>query len=623
MRESDNNVRRIVIRFIVAAVFLVLLFRVAKMQFFNEEFTDYAESLVRVEQTVYPTRGDIYDRNGEFLAQSRECYDLMVTYDDLEDEGFDTMRLCSLIDIDKQKLIKSLSRIKKDAYMRLKPVKVIGYVTKEAKLQLEELSIPGFSFVSRTIRWYPRKIAGNVLGYLSEVNEQGLKSDPYYELGDYLGETALERSYEKVLRGEKGVEVLIKDSKTVIQGAYMEGQYDKVAIPGKDIVCTIDGRLQAFAEELLVGKVGAVVAIEPSTGEVLVMASSPGYNPDDLLGRERGNNYMKLLNTPTKPLNKRAIDGKYHPGSVFKLVQGLIALQEGVLYPEKQYPCHGGYTYGKNKKLGCHAHPSPLSLQDAVAHSCNAYFCHVFTNILNNRTKYKNTKEAYEAWREYILSFGFGRKLGIDIAGEDAGYIHTVEKHDADHRHGWGPTNIISISIGQVVECTPLQIANLAAIIANRGHYYIPHLVKSVEGEESIDKKYLEPQYVKVEPRHFEPIVEGMWRSVNRQGGGTSRIAYIPGLDVCGKTGTAQNSVRGKLTKDDHSVFLTFAPRNNPKIAMAVYIEHGGSGSSIAAPIASLVEEMYLTDTVVRHDLVRMVKSRKIDYSKYYKAESK
>lgn len=618
--SGDLHIRKLVVRAIVALVFIVLIVRVARMQFFNEQFTTYAESLVRLEQTVYPPRGDIYDRNMEFLAQSRECYDLMVTYSDLEPEGFDTLSVCEIVDIDKQKLTKSLDKIKNDPYMRLRPERVANYVPVDAKLRLEELSIPGFSFVSRTIRWYPRKIAGNVLGYLQEVNEKTIKRDQYYKMGDYHGITALEAAYERELRGEKGVKVLIKDSKTVIQGAYMDGQYDEDAVPGRDIITTLDARLQAFAEELLAGKRGTIVAIEPSTGEILVMASSPTYNPDELLGRERSKNYYKLEQDPGNPLWNRSIKSHYPPGSTFKLVQGLIALQEGVLYPEKQYACNGGYLYGKGRKLGCHAHPSPLSLQDAVAHSCNTYFCHVFTNIINNRKKYANNIEAYDSWRKYVMSFGFGQRLGIDMYGELSGNIWASDRYTSQYgSNRWGASYIISISIGQgEIECTPLQMANFAAIIANRGYYYIPHIVKAIEGQDGIDPKYLEPHYTLVEPKHFEPIIEGMWRSVNVAGGGTGRKAYLPNWDVCGKTGTAENSVNN-IKAADHSTFLTFAPRNNPKIAMSVYIEHGGGGSDIAVPIASLLEEMYLTDTITRPEMVEYVKSygHKINYAKY------
>ena len=611
MRDNDAYIRRAVVRIIVAVVFVVLIIRVAKMQFFNDEYTAYADNLVRIEQTIYPPRGDIFDRNGEYLVQSRECYDLMVTYNDLETEGFDTMLVCELVGIEKESLIRALDKIKKDTYRRMRPDVVASYVSKESKLRFDELNIPGFSLVGRTVRWYPHHIAGNLLGYIGAASAATIKNDPYYTMHDYVGVSGLEASWEQTLRGEKGVRVMVKDSRTVIQGAYMDGQYDRAAESGRNLTTTIDFRLQEFAEELLKDKVGAVVAIEPSTGEILVMASSPTFNPDDLVGNDRSKNIAKLDKDILRPQFNRAIKSKYPPGSTFKVVQGLIGLQEGVLHTHNSYPCHGGYSYGKNAKLKCHAHASPLALEDAVAQSCNAYFCYVFSNILTNK-KYGSIREAYNAWRESVLSFGFGQPLGIDMFGEETGNIPTISDYDKKHNKRWGPTHIISLSIGQgETLCTPLQMANLAAIIANRGYYYIPHVIKGVAGEESIDEKYLEPHYVNVEARHFEPIINGMWRSVNVDGAGTSRLAYLPGLDVCGKTGTAQNPA-GK----DHSTFISFAPANNPKIAISVYVEHGGWGSSVAVPIASLIEELYLTDTIMRPALVEKVKNLKIDYTK-------
>lgn len=609
MRDNDAYIRQTIVRIIVAVVFVVLLIRVAKMQFFNDEYTTYAENLVRIEQTIYPPRGDIFDRNGEYLVQSRECYDLMVTYNDLEVEGFDTMLVCELVGIEKESLTRALNKIKKDTYRRMRPDVVASYVSKESKLRFDELNIPGFSLVGRTVRWYPHHIAGNLLGYIGAASATTIKNDPYYTMHDYVGVSGLEASWEDTLRGEKGVRVMVKDSRTVIQGAYMDGQYDRAAVAGKSITTTIDFRLQAFAEELLKDKVGAVVAIEPSTGEILVMASSPTFNPDDLVGNDRSRNIAKLDNDILRPQFNRAIKSKYPPGSTFKLVQGLIGLQEGVLQPSYSYPCHNGY--GAAHKPACHSHASPLALQDAVAQSCNAYFCYVFSNILTNK-KYGSIREAYNAWREAVLSFGFGQKLGVDMYGEETGNIPAASVYDKKHKNRWGPSHIISLSIGQgETLCTPLQMANLAAIIANRGYYYIPHVVKSIDGEASIDEKYREPHYVNVEARHFEPIIEGMWRSVNVEGAGTSRVAYLPGWDVCGKTGTAENPAG-----QDHSTFLSFAPMNNPKIAVSVYIEHGRWGSESAAPIASLIEELYLTDTIKRPALVQKVKNLKIDYSK-------
>ena len=360
----------------------------------------------------------------------------------------------------------------------------------------------------------------------------------------------------------------------------------------------------------MVGKIGAVVAIEPSTGEILVMVSSPTYNPDLMVGRQRNNNYAAMLHNQRQPQFNRAVKAKYPPGSTFKLVQGLIGLQEGVLRASDRYPCSMGFSYG-TRKMACHAHSSPLNLQDAVAHSCNAYFCYVFRDLITN-PKYGSIKEGVRRWNEYVYSFGFGRRLGTDLYGEGPGYVPTPEYYDRGYNDRWNWGSVISCAIGQgEMGCTPLQMANLAAIVANRGYYYIPHLIKHIEGRDSIDRRFYERHYTLVDSIHFVPIVEGMWRSVNVAG--TSGKARLAGLDVCGKTGTAQNP-----NGADHSTFLTFAPKNNPKIAISVYIEHGGFGSEIAVPIASLIEELYLTDTITRPEMVEKVLNFKPNYSRNY-----
>jgi penicillin-binding protein 2 len=550
----------------------------------------------------------VVDRNGEFLVQSMECYDLMAVHRDIGKQGFDTMRMCNILGISKERLMRAL----RDA--RTAPRKawlVTNYIPKDVKLRFEECNFPGFYTVFRTARQYPRKIGGNLLGYVGEVNADIIKRDPEYKSGDYIGMSGVEAAYEKELRGKDGVKILERDTHGAIKGSYMDGAFDSLPVPGKRLTCTIDAKLQAFAEELMKDKVGAVVAIEPKTGEILVMASSPTYDPDEMVGRERGNNYMKMLGNKRQPLFNRAVKSKYPPGSTFKLVQGLIGLQEGVLTPEKAYPCHGGYHVGRISQK-CHAHYSPLDLRNAVGHSCNAYFCYVFRDIIDNR-KYKNVKEGLDVWSEYVKSFGYGRKLDSDFLGEGRGTVPTSELYNKRYRGSWTSLTVLSLSIGKgELGCTPMQMANLACIVANRGYYYIPHIVKGIEGRDSIDQKFYEKQYTKIDPKHFEPIAEGMWRGVNIPGGGTSNKAYLAGYDVCGKTGTAQNP-HGR----DHSTFLSFAPKDDPKIAISVYVENGGFGATIALPIASLIEEMYLTDTITRPQMVEQVKNMKIYYPHY------
>ncbi|MDE7069031.1 MAG: penicillin-binding protein 2 [Alistipes sp.] len=607
--NTDGKARMRALQLVVLLVFGVIAARLVYIQLIDSRYEELARGNTLRSEVLYPARGEVFDRNGEYLVQSRECYDLMVVYRELDRAGFDTARFCQVTGITRRALERELA----NARMRPRaPRMILNFMSKEEKLRFDECSFSGFHTVYRTVRQYPRKVGGNLLGYVSEVNAEQLRRYPSYQAGEYIGVSGVESAYEAELRGKKGVKISEVDTHGAIKGSYMQGRFDSLPVPGASIVCTIDARLQLFAEELMAGKVGAAVAIEPATGEILMMVSSPTYDPDELVGRQRGNHYMELLYNKRQPLFNRAVSSPYPPGSTFKLVQGLIGMQEGVLTPSMRYSCHEGYQVGR-LKMKCHAHSSPLDLYFAVATSCNAYFCYVFRNILEN-PKYGSVKRGFEVWKEYVESFGFGRKLGSDFLSEKSGYVPDREFYDNRYRRSWNALTVLSLSIGQgELGCTPLQMANLAAIIANRGYYYIPHIVRSVAGRDSMDRRFYERHYTKVEPRYFEPIVEGMWRSVHQEGG-TSRAAYLPGLDVCGKTGTAQNP-RGK----DHSTFLSFAPKENPRIAISVYVENGGFGAATALPIASLIEEYYLTDTIRRPWLVDMVKEKTINYPAYGK----
>ena len=615
MSNNDVYMRRTILKFIVFLIFGVIAARIGYIQLIDTKYKNMAAGNVLRYEVQYAPRGEVVDRNGEFLVQSMECYDLMVIYREMDKAGFDTMRLCNMLNIKKERLVQKL----KDARVSPRaPTLVTNFVTKEAKLRFDEHNFKGFHTVQRNARQYPRKIGGNLLGSLGEVSENDIKrGNGEYKRGDYIGKSGLERAYESYLRGADGVKILERDRHGAIKGSYMDGMFDTLPIPGKRITSTIDVRLQAFAEELMEGKMGAVVAIEPSTGEILVMASSPTFDPDDMVGSQRGNSYMRMLNDPKTPMFNRAVQSRYPPGSTFKLVQGLIGLQEGTLTPANAYPCSNGYHYG-NRKMGCHPHASPLDLRNAVAQSCNAYFCYVFRNIIENR-KFKDVREGYDVWYDYVRSFGFGRKLNSDFLDEEAGYVPTSERYNRVYHNSWNGHTIISLSIGQgELGCTPLQMANLAAIVANRGYYYIPHIVKAIEGQDSIDRRFYEKQYSKVDAKHFEPIIEGMWKGANVPGAGTSYRAYLPGWDVCGKTGTAQNPI-GR----DHSTFLSFAPKDNPKIAISVYVEHGGFGATAALPIASLLEELYLTDTITRPQLVEQIKNLPYAIPRRYQYDAK
>lgn len=595
-----------VLQAVVLVIFGVIALRLAYIQLFDRRYVELAKANALRHVVEYPTRGEVFDRNGEFLVQSRECYDLMVVYSEIDKAGFDTTRLCSVLGLPREKLERELAAARRwPRAARL----VMNFIPKEDKLRFDEGNFRGFYTVYRTVRQYPRKVGGNLLGYVGEVNADMIRRNPSYKPGDYVGMSGVESAYEPLLRGRKGVRIQEVDTHGAIKGSYMNGMYDTLPESGKYLVSTIDARLQLFAEELMAGKVGAAVAIEPSTGEILMMVSSPTYDPDQMVGRERSRHYAEMVRNKRRPMFNRAVRAKYPPGSTFKLVQGLIGLQEGVLKPSDRHICNQGYSAGR-LKMRCHAHPSPLDLRFAVSTSCNAYFCYVFRDILDN-PKYGSVKEGFDVWRKYVESFGFGRKLGSDFLGEGNGYVPDRAYYDRVYRGSWNSLTVLSLSIGQgELGCTPLQMANLAAIIANRGYYYIPHIVKKIEGQDSIDRRFYERHYTMVEPKYFEPIVEGMWRGVHVDG--TSRMARLDGWDVCGKTGTAQNP-HGR----DHSTFLSFAPKDNPKIAISVYVENGGFGATTALPIASLLEEYYLTDTVKRPQLVEYIKNMKIYYPAY------
>lgn len=598
-----------ILKWFVVGLFVVLGLRLFHIQIIDRSYRRAAENNVLRYEVQHPPRGEIYDRNGEFLAQSVASYDLMVVPRNIPREGFDTVALARIAGVSVENLTKSLKAAK--SYSSSRASVVVRQMTTEAKLLFDEGGFDGFYTTFRTQRSYPRKIAGNLLGYIGQVNDKIIDRNPYYARGDYIGYSGIESAYEELLRGEKGEKVSVVDVRGMVKGPYQEGHYDRAPVAGTPITTTIDAPLQEFAERLMKGKVGSIIAIEPSTGEILVMVSSPTYDPDELMGRDRGNNYVKMLENPRQPLFNRAVMSSYPPGSTFKLVNGLIGLQEGVVTPNRRYPCDEGYHVGRGVK--CHDHRSPLNLKEATANSCNAYFCYVFRDILDNPKRGGIGNGGYDNWAKYVESFGFGKKLGSDFASERGGFVPDTKFYD-DYYPKWNSLTVISMAIGQgELGCSPLQMANLAATIANRGYYYIPHVVKEIEGRDSLDARFYERHYTMVEEKHFEPIIDGMWGTVHREIG-TAGVAYVKGLDICGKTGTAQNP-HGK----DHSTFLAFAPKNNPQIAISVYVENGGFGSSVAAPIASLLIEQYLTGKTDRPELVEYIEKMEIAYPNYEK----
>lgn len=575
-------------------VALVLIGKLFYIQIIDKGYKEDASNNSMVYVDIYPPRGIIYDRNGEVLVGNTVCYDILVTPRDVKQ--FDTLALAAALDTTADFLRERMqyyrqyrSRIGYRTVTLLKQVPPSTYI----KFAEQEYRFPGFRAQARSIREYPFNAGGNLLGYISEVDANYISKHPEYEAGDYVGRTGLEAAMEQQLKGEKGYHIFLRDARNRVQSAYAEGKEDKPAVPGKDIVSTIDAHLQQYGQRLMEGKVGSVVAIEPSTGEILAMVSSPGIDVDVL--SDIGKHYAEISANPRKPMFNRTVMASYPPGSVFKLVNGLIGLQEGVLVPEDSYPCNGGYYYTATRKLGCHAHTSPLKFRDAIATSCNGYFCYVFKDILDNK-KYGSTAEAFDVWRDYVTSFGFGNPLGSDFPSELGGNIPTSNYYNKVYgKNRWRFQTVISLSIGQgEIGATPLQIANLAAIMANRGYYIPPHIVKDSEGVE-IDPKYHQKVYTKVDTSHFETAVEGMYMAVNggSTASGTAYNASIPGLDVCGKTGTAQNP-HGK----DNSVFICFAPKDNPKIAVAAYVENAGFGATWALPVASLMLEKYLNGEI-------------------------
>ena len=574
----------------------ILLIKLFNIQIIDDKYKMDAANNSMVYTTVYPTRGIIYDRNGKILVGNQVAYDLMVTPREVGE--FDTLTLARILDVTPDFIRNKMKEYKKNRRnIGWQSVVMLRKIPQETYLRFSEIAyrFPGFKGQARSIREYPYNAGGNLLGYVSEVDKRYLERHPdEYKAGDYAGKTGLEAAREKELRGEKGHTIWLRNSRNRIESRYKDGEMDKEAVPGKNIVTTIDAELQNYGQKLMRNKVGSLVAIEPSTGEILAMVSSPGINVDIL--SDIGKHYSKIAKNPYKPMFNRAVQAPYPPGSVFKLVNALIALQEGIITPRTEYPCSMGYHFGNGKyKVGCHDHDSPVDLDFSIMTSCNAYYCYVFRELLENG-KNGNVGESLDRWREYVASFGFGHKLGSDFPAELGGFIPTSEYYDRYYgKKRWKATAVISMAIGQgEIGCTPLHLANLCATIANRGHYYIPHIVKDSEGVE-IDPKYHEKNYTLVDTVHFHKIINGMYKAVNSDfgSGATASIAAVPGLEICGKTGTAQNP-----HGDDHSVFACFAPRENPKIAVVAYIENGGFGASYAAPIASLLTEMYLNHEI-------------------------
>lgn len=610
MRKDYNlEKRKYVICGFLLVIALIYCVRLFSLQIADSKYKQSADTNAFLRKTVYPSRGLIYDRNGELVVYNQPSYDVMLIPRDVR--RFDTIDFCNTLNITPAQLEKRFADMKAAAgYSSYTPQRLIGHLSVRdyGRLQEKLYRFPGFFIQKRILRQYNHLAAPHVLGNIREASAADIKADDYYSPGDYCGDLGVEKSYEKHLRGIKGVEILIRDAHGRIQGRYDGGRQDIAPVSGRDLRLSIDIRLQEYAESLMVGKRGAVVAIEPKTGEVLCMVSTPGYDPTLLVGRQRGENYKKLAADPTSPLFDRAIQAAYPPGSTFKPTQGLIFLEEGIIVPSTPFPCYHGYING-GLRVGCHAHGSPLPLKPALQTSCNAYFCWGFKNMIDKRSKYGTPAKAFEIWKNHLVSMGYGYRLGIDMPSESRGFLPNAKFYDKFYKEGrWSANTIISVAIGQgEVLATPLQIANLASTVANRGWYITPHVVKEIQ-DTVLPAELLEKRYPTISPKHYLEIAEGMRMAVT---GGTCRGAAFPGVDVAGKTGTAQNP-HGK----DHSAFMGFAPYDDPKIAVAVYVENAGFGATFGVPIGSLVMEKYLNGSIAPSR--RYVEERMLTTSVYY-----
>ena len=585
--------RKFVIQGIFIVVALILLTRIFYIQVISDKYLLSANNNVLRKILIYPARGIILDRNEKILVQNEPVYDLMVI--PREVKPFDTLEFCKLIGIDKEGFDKRFKKARNyspyKASIFEKQLSAQTYATFQEKL----FQFTGFFVQNRTVRRYPDSTAAAFLGYIGEVSEKAIeKSNGFYRQGDYIGISGVEKSYEELLRGQRGVQNLMVDALNRPKGHFANGKYDTLAVSGERLISSMDKELQQFGEQLMKNKIGSVVAIEPATGEILSFVSSPGYDPNMMVGRQRGNNYMKLLNDPAKPMFIRPIQAEYPPGSIFKVINALVAQQFGQINPQTTYYCPGGYRYGRRGFMGCtHVHGS-VNLAKSIEESCNTYYGYVYSSMIDRAGM--RPINAFNRWRQAVSKFGVGDKLNIDLPNERKGLLPTADLYTK--RWGsdkWGSNFNISLSIGQgELGITPLQMANVMAIVANRGFYYKPHLIQAIGEKKVIKAEYTKRNDAGIDPKYFDIVIQGMSQVVNSPSG-TAIYSKINDIEMCGKTGTVQNPHGA-----DHSVFVAFAPRDNPKIAIAVVVENAGFGSTWSAPIASLMVEKYLKRTVSR-----------------------
>ena len=590
MKDYSLDYRHYVIGGVALLIVVIYIIRLFMLQITSDDYKKSADSNAFLKKIEYPSRGGIYDRNGKLLVYNQPAYDIMVVMNEAKDH-LDTLDFCEALNITREDFDHRMETIKdrskNPGYSRFTEQLFMSQLSEAdfSVFQEKMFRFQGFYIQRRSIRQYRYPFAAHVLGDVAEVSPADIEEDDYYQPGDYIGKLGVERSYEKQLRGEKGMKILLRDAHGRVQGRYQNGRFDRRAVAGKNLTLGLDADLQALGERLMEGKIGSIVAIEPSTGEVLCMVSSPSYDPRIMVGRQRSKSHRLLSQNVWKPLLNRSIMGQYPPGSTFKTTQGLTFMTEGILHPtHTAYPCAHGFNY-KGLHVGCHGHAAPLPLIPALSTSCNGYFCWGLYYMIGAKNKYGSVQKAMNTWRDYMVSMGFGYKLGIDLPGEKRGLIPNAEFYDKAYKGSWNGLTIISIAIGQgEVNATPLQIANLGATIANRGWFITPHVVKRIQGEQ-LDSLYTQRRHTKASKEAYDYVVQGMRASAT---GGTCHELAKYDFMACGKTGTAQN--RGH----DHSVFMGFAPMDKPKIAVAVYVENGGWGATYGVPIGGLIMEQYI-----------------------------
>ena len=596
--------RKVLLPSLIIIATSLLVIRIFYLQIVDDTLKLKSENNAIKKKYEYPERGYMYDRKGKLLVANQASYDIMVIPRDVKNT--DTLEFCQLLNITKEDFIKKIEKAK--IYSPRLPSVFLSQLNKSefAAFQEKLRKYEGFYFQKRSLRDYEVDFGANIFGFITQVNEKLVAKNPYYNSGDLIGRQGVEESYEDLLRGVKGVKYIQKDKYNREIGSYKEGKYDTIAVQGEDINLTIDAEIQKYGEELMINKRGGIVAIEPSTGEILALVTAPSYDPGILVGRQRSKNYTELYrDSIAKPLYDRGLLAEYPPGSPFKILTGLVALQEGVIDENSTVFCNRGFSYARGRFMGCHCHGGALQLHRGIFESCNSYFATAYMKTIN---KYSKPAQAVDIWSKHVKSFGLGQFMGYDLPTGKKGKVPDSKTYKRIYPNGgWRSTTIVSNSIGQgEVLMTPIQLANMMATVANEGYYYTPHIIKKIEGHK-IDKKFTTKHETTIDKKHFKPIISGLFDVYNL---GTARSLRVEGIDICGKTGTAENfakigGVRVKM--EDHSIFVAFAPKDNPKIAIAVMVENGGYGATIAGPIASLMIEKYLRQKITRVDLEKRI----------------